>query len=280
MRIAEAKKGKRQECAKYDNDSQRYWIANLSVTPTHAQLRLEQASLKTSIGAQYILQDISCTIHQGDRVALVGHSGAGKTFLLRLLNRLSELSAGHIYLEHQDIRQIPVMQLRQQVCLVQQESKLLGMTVRQALTYPLSLRGLSQQETQQRLSTWTEQLHIPSAWLDRTELQLSVGQRQLVAIARALMIQPKVLLLDEPTSALDVGRGDNLLKVLTHLAEQQQTTVMMASHQLDLAEQFGTRLLHLHQGQLRQDRSAPQINWFQLKQDLIQAEAEVSAEWE
>ncbi|MBE9178182.1 ATP-binding cassette domain-containing protein [Oculatella sp. LEGE 06141] len=247
-----------------------------SLTPC---LHLEQVGLKAAIGPRYILQNVSCKVARGDRLALVGPSGSGKTSLLRLLNRLSELSDGHIYLNGQDIRHIPVIQLRQQVTLVPQESKLLGMTVRDTLAYPLVLRGETKQTIQQRLLTWTEQLHIPTDWLDRTEMQLSVGQRQLVAIARALMIQPHVLLLDEPTSALDAGRGHNLINLLTQLATQQQLTILMANHQLDIAQQFCNRLLYLEQGRLVQETAADQTDWAELKQALIAAEAKEAEEW-
>ncbi|HEY9640500.1 MAG TPA: ATP-binding cassette domain-containing protein [Coleofasciculaceae cyanobacterium] len=244
------------------------------------QLVLDRVSLNASIGAYTLLQDISCKIFQGDRVAIVGASGAGKTSLLRLLNRLSEASQGTIQFEDQDIRQIPVLSLRQQITLVPQESRLLGMTVRKALAYPLELRGLTKQTIQQRLATWMEQLHIPQEWLDRTEVQLSVGQRQMVAIARALIIQPKVILLDEPTSALDAGRAHHLIEVLTQTAHTQQLTILMVNHQLDLAQQFCTHLLYLQQGRLVQDLKAEQINWTDLRQELIEAEAHNAEEWD
>lgn len=243
-----------------------------------AQLRLEQVSLSASVGSHSLLQDISFEVFKGDRVAIVGSSGAGKTSLLRLLNRLSEPTAGSIYLENQDYRQIPVIQLRQQVTLVAQESKLLGMTVQEALAYPLVLRGLPRSQIQQRLSHWMEQLHIPTEWLGRTEVQLSVGQRQLVAIARALVIQPKILLLDEPTSALDAGRASHLLQVLT-LATSSQTTILMVNHQLELAELFSTQVLHLQHGRLIQNSSNLALDWTKLRETLIQAEAEAAEEW-
>jgi D-methionine transport system ATP-binding protein len=244
------------------------------------QLLLDRVSLTASVGAHVLLQDISCKIFQGDRLALVGPSGAGKTSLLRLLNRLSEASQGTILFEEQDIRQLPAIALRQQIVLVPQESKLLGMTVRNALSYPLQLRGLDKQTIQQRLATWMEQLHIPQEWLDRTEVQLSVGQRQMVAIARALMIQPKVILLDEPTSALDAGRAHHLMDVLAQTVQAQQVTIVMVNHQLDLAQQFCTHLLHLQQGRLVEDLQAEQINWTDLRQGLIEAEAQMAEEWD
>jgi D-methionine transport system ATP-binding protein len=245
-----------------------------------AQLRLEQVSLSASVGSHYLLKNISFEVFRGDRVAIVGPSGAGKTSLLRLLNRLSEPTVGSIYLENQEYRQIPVIQLRQQVTLVPQESKLLGMTVQEALAYPLVLRGLPRSQIQQRLSHWIEQLHIPEDWLRRTEVQLSVGQRQLVAIARALVIQPKILLMDEPTSALDAGRASHLLQVLTQLATGSQTTILMVNHQLELAQMFCTRVLHLQHGQMIQDApNSLALEWAKLREALIQAEAAAAEEW-
>lgn len=244
-----------------------------------AQLQLQQVSLAATVGAQSLLHDISCDLFLGDRIALVGSSGAGKTSLLRLLNRLSEPTSGVIRFENQDYRQIPVIALRQQIVLVLQESKLLGMTVHQALAYPLVLRRVPKPQIQQRISHWVEALHIPGEWLERNELQLSVGQRQLVAIARALIIQPKVLLLDEPTSALDAGRAAHLVQVLSDLANTQQTTVLMVNHQLEVAQSFCTRVLHLQQGRLIQDQPNSLTNWAKLRETLIQAEAETVAEW-
>lgn len=244
-----------------------------------AQLRLDQVSLSASVGSQYALQNISFEVFKGSRIAIVGSSGAGKTSLLRLLNRLSEPTAGAIYLENQDYRQIPVIQLRQQVTLVQQESKLLGMTVKAALEYGLILRNLARSQIQQRISYWIEQLHIPIEWLERTEVQLSVGQRQLVAIARALVIQPKILLLDEPTSALDAGKASHLLQVLTGLATNSQTTILMVNHQLELAQQFCTRVLYLQQGQLIQNAANNNLDWTKLRAELIKAEVQAAEEW-
>jgi D-methionine transport system ATP-binding protein len=163
--------------------------------------------------------------------------------------------------------------------LLLQEPKLLGMTVQQALAYPLTLQQLPAQQIQQRIDTYRELLHIPIDWLDRTELQLSVGQRQLVAIARALVIQPKILLLDEPTSALDAGLASHVLTVLSDLAMKDQMTTLMVNHQLDMAEGFCTRVLYLQEGQLLQDTSASTIDWKQLRERLIQAEAQAAQEW-
>ena len=243
------------------------------------QMRVEQVSLAASLGSQYLLSNISFEVVAGSRFGIIGPSGAGKTSLLRLLNRLSEPTSGTIYLENEDIRKIPAIQLRRQVMLVPQEPKLLGMTVQEALAYPLKLQQLPQQQSQERLETCRELLHIPRDWLERTEVQLSVGQRQLVAIARALVVQPKILLLDEPTTSLDVGIASRVLGVLADLAHKNHMSILMVNHQLDMAQMFCTRVLYLQEGQLLQDSTTDQINWQQLRERLVEAEAQAAQEW-
>ncbi|NJP10828.1 MAG: ATP-binding cassette domain-containing protein [Leptolyngbyaceae cyanobacterium RU_5_1] len=254
-------------------------VEQVSFTPQLFSSTKPNAKELTAAKAHYLLRDVSFRVFRGDRIAIVGASGAGKTSLLRLLNRLSEPTEGTLYLENQAYPTIPVVQLRQQVVLVLQESKLLGMTVQDALAYPLHLRGLSKQVVSQRVGEWLERLQIPSDWLNRTEQQLSVGQRQLVAIARAVLIQPKILLLDEPTSALDVGRTQLVLNVLADLAQHSGTTILMVNHQLELAKQFGDRILHLQQGMLVQDQSAKHVDWDALHHSLQQATVQAADEW-
>ncbi|HBK99042.1 MAG TPA: cobalt ABC transporter [Microcoleaceae bacterium UBA10368] len=245
------------------------------ITP---QLRIENVSFKTPIASNYLLDNISFQVHKGDRIAIVGPSGAGKTTLLRLLNRLSSPTSGAIYLENREYRQIPAIELRRQITLVIQESKLLGMSVREALAYPLKLRGVNSSNIAERISGAIAQLRIPEEWLTRTELQLSVGQKQLVAIARAIILQPKILLLDEPTSALDAGKAHYLVQVLTELTNSK-TTILMVNHQLELAQEFSTRVLYLQQGKLLQDAMCDRINWGEMRQNLIKAEAKAEQEW-
>ena len=242
-------------------------------------MQLEQVSLVTARGSQYLLQDISFQVSPSDRLGIIGPSGAGKTSLLRLLNRLVEPIQGAIYLEQQPLSQIAIIQLRQRVVLVPQEPKLLGMKVREALTYPLHLQQLSPGEIQQRLERWISQLSIPEDWLERHELQLSLGQRQLVAIARALVMQPQVLLLDEPTSALDVGTATNLIQVLTQLVSSQEMTILMVNHQLEMIKQFAQRVLYLQQGRLLQEYLVTELDWDRLREQLIDSDANTSPEW-
>ncbi|BAZ15550.1 ABC transporter-like protein [Calothrix sp. NIES-4071] len=247
---------------------------------SQAILKLEQVSFnaklnvktKENLPGYSILKDISFEVPTGARVAIVGPTGAGKTFLLRLLNRLSEPTSGKIIYENQDYTKIPVIQLRSSVVLVPQESRLLGMTVKDALSYPLVLQRLPKAEITQRVSQCVEQLQIPDDWLGRTEVQLSVGQRQLVALARALVMKPKVLLLDEPTSNLDIGTTQKLLQTLSQLAQTQNTTVLMVNHQLDMASSCDN-VIHLSQGRLISNQHARDIDWEMLKANITTTEA-------
>ncbi len=253
------------------------------VTAPHVtvpQLWLEQVSLASATVGYPLLNNVSLAVNRGDRLAIVGASGAGKTSLLRLLNRLHDPTNGKIYLDGQDIQQVPAVQLRRRVLLVLQETKLLGMTVRDAIAYPLTLQALPPAEIQRRVSYWLERMQVPIEWLDRTELQISVGQRQWVAIVRALAMQPEVLLLDEPTSALDAGRAQYLITVLKDLSAAQSLTILMVNHQLELAEQFSSQVLHLHGGNVVQQVAATEMDWRALRATLEHLEIEVKQEWE
>jgi D-methionine transport system ATP-binding protein len=221
------------------------------------------------------LQAISVQIKPRDRAIILGPSGSGKTSLLRLFNRLSEPTTGILFFKGTPYNKIPVLSLRKQIVLVPQEPKLLGMTVKEALAYPLTLQQLSQPEINTRITTYCEQLQIPESWFDKNELQLSLGQRQLVTIARGLIMQPEVLLLDEPTSALDIGIATKVIEFL----KTQEITILMVNHQLDIAEQFSDRVLFLKQGKLTKDIPNLNLDWQQLKQEIIETEKQIEQEW-
>jgi D-methionine transport system ATP-binding protein len=163
--------------------------------------------------------------------------------------------------------------------LAAQEPKLLGMNVIDALSYPLKLQQLPESEIRAQIDIWTNLLRIPAEWSNKTELQLSLGQRQLVAIARALMMQPEVILLDEPTSALDLGMANYLLTVLNDLNQSQNLTIMIVNHQLELIQGFCDRLLFSNQGILEEDVPATELNWRRLRQKIFQLQTHQEQDW-
>lgn len=243
-------------------------------------LRLNQVSLAASIGADYLLQDISFIVNKGDKIAIVGASGSGKTSLLRLLNRLSSPVEGEIFFTETNYKAHNIVTLRKQIMLVPQEPKLLGMTGKEALMYPLKLQQLSSKIIKDRLIKWCDALQIPQSWLERNELQLSLGQRQLITIARALMLEPSILLLDEPTSALDRGKSDRLFDLLEQLNQSDSTTILMVNHQLELVKNFSDRIFYLSSGKLLLDTVATVDNWHYLEQKLQQENQTFEQEWQ
>ena len=251
----------------------------MSDRQVNSVLRLEEVGLQATIGSDFLLCDVSFSIEPGTKVTVVGPSGAGKTSLLRLLNGLSSPTQGKIYFRDVPSQQLSAVKLRRSIVLATQESKLLGMKAIEALSYPLQLQKLPESEIRARIDTWTTLLHIPDSWFNKTELQLSLGQRQLLAIARALIMQPQVLLLDEPTSALDLGSATHLLTVLNELNQSQGLTIIMVNHQLELVKDFGDRLLFLDRGRLEEDLQAREVNWQRLQHKLLQRQTVQEQDW-
>jgi len=214
-------------------------------------LTLQAVSATDISGLEPLLTEISFSLEAGDRLGIEGPSGAGKSTLLRLLNRLQDSSGGNIIYQDHPLETYPVPQLRREIMLVPQEAKLLDMTVEASLLYPLQLQKMPKGEAQQRLAATCDLWQIPPEWLDRNELQLSVGQRQRVAIARGAIVQPKILLLDEPTAALDPPLAQQILATLRQLNEQNRLTLVMVNHHPQQLRHFAQRIIRLESGQLQ-----------------------------
>jgi D-methionine transport system ATP-binding protein len=240
------------------------------------EILLNQVSVISGLGHVHLLDQISFHIEQpGTKIGVLGASGAGKTTLLRLLNRLIEPTEGQILWQGQPLGHYPPPVLRQQVMLVPQDPQLLGMTVEQALIYPLQLQKISAADIQRRMEQWEPRLEIPQDWKGRQSLALSGGQRQWVSLCRAFIAQPQILLLDEPTSALDSGR----VELLCHILKQLHCTVLIASHQHSVLQTVCDRILWIDQGRIRQDTAIEQTNWAKIRTILSEKMA-AHATWD
>jgi D-methionine transport system ATP-binding protein len=216
-----------------------------------------------------ILQPLSFEVAAGEMVLLTGASGVGKTLLLRLLNRLTEPSSGHVYVADREYRSIPMPQLRRQVVLVSSEPNLLGMTVQNALSYPLQLQKISPPDIQQRLLKLLDLLEIPASWLPLAAAQLSSEQCQIVAVARSLVLAPRILLWDEPSPSLE----EIWWQRLQSIAREQGLAVIVASKQINVV----SRVICLQAGQLAWDRSI--VDWADLWSEIDRLEQAEAADW-
>jgi D-methionine transport system ATP-binding protein len=204
-----------------------------------------------------VLQDISFTVRTGERLGVIGSAGAGKTVLLKILNRLVEIDQGTIMFRDQPLATYPVVRLRRQVLFVAEMPSLLDMTVSQALQYPLSLRGISPEDSQTRVSELCDRGQIPQEWLSLREVSLSSTQRQWVSLIRAFLINPSVLLLDKPFTHLEHSQTEQFLALLQNFAG----TILMSAQSPQSLKAICDRILWLDQGRLLRLSTPNQMDW-------------------
>ncbi|MCR5100986.1 MAG: amino acid ABC transporter ATP-binding protein [Butyrivibrio sp.] len=199
---------------------------------------------------QVVLNDISVDIYEGDVVCVIGPSGSGKSTFLRCLNRLEEPTSGHIIFDGDDIcdPKTNINLHREKMGMVFQQFNLFPhMTVLKNLTVaPMKLQGKSQQEAEAFAMKYLEKVGLA----DRAGAypsQLSGGQQQRIAIARALCMEPEVMLFDEPTSALDPEMVGEVLNVMKDLAENKMTMVVV-THEMGFAREVSSRVMFLDGG--------------------------------
>ncbi|PSB07039.1 ABC transporter ATP-binding protein, partial [filamentous cyanobacterium CCP2] len=196
----------------------------------------------------------SCEIESGQLVVILGHSGCGKTTLLKMVNRLYEPTDGTIYLDNQDIRQIKKTTLRQQIGYVIQQSGLFPhMTVAQNVAIVPKLLGWERPRVQARVEELLTLVQLPpQEYRNRYPAQLSGGQQQRVGLARALAGDPAVLLMDEPFGAIDAITRTSLQDEILRLQRQLKKTILFVSHDVEEALRLADRLILMQNGQIVQ----------------------------
>src|SRR5262247_3356808 len=197
-----------------------------------------------------VVDGVEVDIPHGEIIALVGPSGAGKTSLLRLLNRLDDPVRGEILYRARPITDYPVQVLRRQVGFVFQSPVMFPGTVRDNLQVALALGTDHGQDAEARIAEAMALAELDRALCDRQGDRLSGGQQQRVNIARALLTSPDVLLMDEPTSALDPETADRLMETTRRLSREKHLTVIMVTHRLAEARRSSDSTIVLEHGRI------------------------------
>jgi ABC-2 type transport system ATP-binding protein len=208
-------------------------------------------------GPRRVLKDVSFSIAPGDFTVLLGLNGAGKTTLFSLATRLYAQGEGTIRIFGMDIRERMLECLRQMGIVFQQPTLDLDLSVEQNLYYHCALHGLSRRDAAGRIAAEIERVGLVGQRRDKTR-QLSGGQRRRIEIARALLHQPRLLLLDEPTVGLDIASRQFMLDHVRRLCRDEGLAALWATHLIDEVGE-GARVVVLHKGEVLADGAAAQL---------------------
>lgn len=200
----------------------------------------------------YALQGINLTIRKGDIFGIIGKSGAGKSTLVRCINMLERPTGGSVMFEGRDMCRLGSRDLqiarRSMGMIFQQFNLLMQRTAEENICFPLELAGVKKDAARERARELLELVNLS----DRAQSypsQLSGGQKQRVAIARALAMHPKAILFDEPTSALDPEMIGEVLDVMTELAKEGMTMVIV-THEMNFARKVADRVIFMDGGSI------------------------------
>ena len=203
-------------------------------------------------GALHVLKDVDLTVDRGEVVVVIGPSGSGKSTLCRTINRLETIDEGTITIDGEPLpaEGKQLAQLRAKVGMVFQSFNLFAhKTVLENVTLgPVKVKGVKKADAEKRGRELLERVGIASQ-ADKYPAQLSGGQQQRVAIARALAMDPTVMLFDEPTSALDPEMINEVLDVMTTLAREGMTMVVV-THEMGFARRAADRVVFMDDGRI------------------------------
>lgn len=219
-----------------------------------------EALTKTFSGQREIaaVNGISFELFHGECLAIIGESGSGKTTAVNMISRLTDVTAGSIFLEGQEITHRKGKQLRevyrqmQMVFQTPTDSFDPRRTLGDGIGESLRNAGLTRKETQKRVEALLEKCGLPGEFANRYPHQVSGGQCQRAAIARALAIEPKLLICDEATSALDVTVQKEIISLLNELRKQRgkNLSILFICHDISLVQQFCDRVLVMYRGEI------------------------------
>ena len=221
----------------------------------------EIKDLQKKFGSLTVFDGLSETICKGDVVVIIGPSGGGKSTFIRCLNLLEQPTAGKIYFEGEDItaKGFDVNRHRQKVGMVFQQFNLFNnLTVLENITISLTkVKKQSEEESKEKALKLLKRVGLENK-ANAYPSQLSGGQEQRIAIVRALAMEPDVLLFDEPTSALDPEMVGEVLQVISDLA-RDGITMVVVTHEMGFARKVGTRVLFMDGGQIAEQGTPEEI---------------------
>ena len=221
----------------------------------------EIKDLQKKFGSLTVFDGLSETICKGDVVVIIGPSGGGKSTFIRCLNLLEQPTAGKIYFEGEDItaKGFDVNRHRQKVGMVFQQFNLFNnLTVLENITISLTkVKKQSEEESKEKALKLLKRVGLEDK-ANAYPSQLSGGQKQRIAIVRALAMEPDMLLFDEPTSALDPEMVGEVLQVISDLA-RDGITMVVVTHEMGFARKVGTRVLFMDGGQIAEQGTPEEI---------------------
>jgi putative ABC transport system ATP-binding protein len=207
------------------------------------------------------LRSISFTVPEAQFVSVTGPSGCGKSTLLNLLAGLDEPSAGRVAIAGQDLARLSVdarsdLRLRRIGFVFQSSNLLPTFTALENVAVPLEFLGIAWREARRRAASALEAVRVPDGAYERLPSDLSGGEQQRTAIARALVTEPQILLADEPTGNLDSSTGRTILDLLSELNEARRLTIVMVTHST-FGATYGHRTIELADGRIVHDIETP-----------------------
>ena len=213
---------------------------------------IDVKNLHKSFGNHEVLKGVNEHIEKGEKVVVIGPSGSGKSTFLRCLNLLEEPTGGEIIFEGQNItaKDTDINLVRRRMGMVFQQFNLFPhLTVRENIKLaPVKLKVMTDEEADKRALELLARVGLPDK-ADSYPAQLSGGQQQRIAIARALAMNPDVMLFDEPTSALDQEMVGEVLEIMKELADDGMTMVVV-THEMGFAREVATRVLFMDGGNI------------------------------
>ncbi|MGF1573762.1 MAG: ATP-binding cassette domain-containing protein [Sumerlaeia bacterium] len=233
-------------------------------------IKLEAVSKSWNGGKSFTIESMNLTVNEGEVVTILGESGCGKTTTLKMINRLIEPSAGRILIQGEDVLQQDVVKLRRRIGFVFQHFGLFPhLTIRENINLVLEIRGVETASFSAQVNTALERVHLdPAQFAERFPNELSGGQKQRVGFARALIVNPKILLMDEPFGALDPTTRDGLQQELLAIQRELHLTCVLVTHDMAEALVLGNRIAIMDGGnivalstpeQLLRDQSHPAV---------------------